>query len=169
MFNVDLDVLLQREAGNSPVATGAVPHILDRCLAEIEARGLQEPGLYRVPGASSAINNLRTQFDTGKSSYSPAPLDRTSVSLRQGQDITFFDRDYVDIFAICDVVKTWLRALPQSIFPEKSYQEAIKAIRKLPSTIVISYDVLIIYWNRDGRFRRTFESGPENNSRASRE
>ncbi|GJJ08394.1 hypothetical protein Clacol_002609 [Clathrus columnatus] len=111
VFNVDLGVLLQREAGNNLVPVGAVPHILERCLAEIEARGLQEPGLYRVPGASSSINALRAQFDTG--------------------------RDYVDIFAICDVVKTWLRVLPQSIFPERSYQEAIQVIRMWFYQIVV--------------------------------
>lgn len=108
VFNVELDILLQRESGGNSV--GAVPQILERCFTEIEARGLQEPGLYRVPGASSAIAMLRTQFDTG-------------------QEITFFDRDYVDIFAICDVVKTWLRALPRAIFPEKSYHEALQVIQ----------------------------------------
>lgn len=43
--------------------------------------------------------------------------------------MTFFDQEYVDVFAVCDIVKTWLRSLPRPIFPEKSYYEAIHIIR----------------------------------------
>ena len=64
VFGVELDFLLQREAGGE-VPTGAVPRVLEQCLSEIEARGLQEVGLYRIPGATSAISALRQEFDTG--------------------------------------------------------------------------------------------------------
>jgi len=109
VFGVELDFLLQREAGDNEVAVGALPRILEQCLSEIEAHGLQEVGLYRIPGASSAIATMRRKFDSGN-------------------DVTF-SQDYVDIFAVCDVVKTWLRALPHAIFPEKSYQEVIQIMQ----------------------------------------
>ncbi|KIJ51425.1 hypothetical protein M422DRAFT_158043 [Sphaerobolus stellatus SS14] len=106
VFGVELDFLLEREAGGNEVPIGAVPRILDMCLNEIEAHGLQEVGLYRIPGATSAINTIREQFDNG-------------------EEVTYFSQDYLDIFAVCDTVKTWLRSLPEPIFPEKSYYEAI--------------------------------------------
>jgi RhoGAP domain len=68
VFGVELDFLLQREAGGE-VVPGAVPRVLEQCLSEIEAGGLQEVGLYRIPGASSAINALRQEFDSGSLRY----------------------------------------------------------------------------------------------------
>jgi GTPase-activating protein BEM2 len=32
-----------------------------------------------------------------------------------------------DIHAVCDVVKTWLRQLPEAAFPTRSYFAAIEA------------------------------------------
>jgi len=64
VFGVELDFLLQRETVGA-VQPGAVPRVLEQSLSEIEARGLQEVGLYRIPGASSAINALRHEFDSG--------------------------------------------------------------------------------------------------------
>lgn len=45
---------------------GDVPLIVEKCIAEIEKRGLEEVGIYRVPGAVSAINRLRLSFNSGK-------------------------------------------------------------------------------------------------------
>jgi hypothetical protein len=39
-----------------------VPIILTRCVAEIEKRGLDDPGLYRVSGRMAAIKKLREAF-----------------------------------------------------------------------------------------------------------
>lgn len=64
VFGVELEFLLQREAGGE-VPPGAVPRVLEQCLSEIEARGLHEVGLYRIPGASSAIHALKQEFDSG--------------------------------------------------------------------------------------------------------
>lgn len=155
---------MQRESGGNSI--GAVPQILERCLTEIEARGLQESGLYRIPGASSAIAMLRTQFDTGKSSFWRNFCWTSNHSPRQGQEITFFDRDYVDIFAICDVVKTWLRALPRAIFPERSYHEALQVIRKWFINAYFWNIFLELGWNRNTRLRSAIESGPKGHSRA---
>lgn len=45
---------------------GDVPLIVEKCITEIEKRGLEEVGIYRVPGAVSAINRLRLSFNSGK-------------------------------------------------------------------------------------------------------
>ncbi|KAI0302327.1 hypothetical protein B0F90DRAFT_1713968 [Multifurca ochricompacta] len=46
VFGVDLDFLLQREAGASAVPPGAIPSFLEKCLLEVEARGLTEVGIF---------------------------------------------------------------------------------------------------------------------------
>jgi GTPase-activating protein BEM2 len=33
----------------------------------------------------------------------------------------------LDIYAICDLVKMWLRQLPEATFPSASYQAAVTA------------------------------------------
>ena len=47
------------------MSDGNVPLIVEKCIAEIEKRGLEEVGIYRVPGAMSSINKLRLCFNSG--------------------------------------------------------------------------------------------------------
>lgn len=46
-----------------------VPYIVRQCLEEIERRGMEEVGIYRVSGVATDIQALKTAFDTSK--YSP--------------------------------------------------------------------------------------------------
>ncbi|CDK28787.1 unnamed protein product [Kuraishia capsulata CBS 1993] len=39
-----------------------IPFIVERCIAEVEKRGLKSEGIYRISGASSAIDRLETSF-----------------------------------------------------------------------------------------------------------
>ncbi|KAL1659369.1 rho GTPase activating protein 22 [Schizophyllum commune] len=105
VFGVDLDELLRREAGGEDVTPGSVPSIIDRCISEIEARGLTEVGIYRIAGAVSEINALKEAFNRGESPIKP----------------------HTDIHAVCDVVKSWLRVLPDPVFPHSLYHEVIEA------------------------------------------
>ena len=47
VFGVELELLLQREAGEV-VPLGAVPRVIDKCLFEIESRGLSEVGICEL-------------------------------------------------------------------------------------------------------------------------
>lgn len=47
VFGVELDLLLQREAGGV-VPPGAVPRVIDACLSEVESRGLSEVGICEL-------------------------------------------------------------------------------------------------------------------------
>lgn len=47
MFGVELELLLQREAGGV-VPPGAVPRVIDACLSEVESRGLSEVGICEL-------------------------------------------------------------------------------------------------------------------------
>ena len=46
----------------TPLTAPMVPALIVHCLNEIEARGLSEVGLYRVPGAESEVRALRDKF-----------------------------------------------------------------------------------------------------------
>lgn len=48
MFGVELEFLLQREAGGGLVSPGTVPVIIDQCLSEVESRGLSEVGICEL-------------------------------------------------------------------------------------------------------------------------
>lgn len=43
-----------------------VPHVVRCCVEEVEHRGLDEVGIYRISGATNDINELKTAFDSSK-------------------------------------------------------------------------------------------------------
>jgi GTPase-activating protein BEM2 len=45
VFGVELNFLLKREAADGDVLPGAIPFVIERCLHEIESRGLSEVGI----------------------------------------------------------------------------------------------------------------------------
>lgn len=45
-----------------------VPYIVRQCLEEIERRGMEEVGIYRVSGVATDIQALKTAFDTSECS-----------------------------------------------------------------------------------------------------
>ncbi|KAJ2936969.1 hypothetical protein H1R20_g125, partial [Candolleomyces eurysporus] len=107
VFGVELEFLLQREALGGNIASGTVPRIINECLTEIESRGLTEVGIYRIAGATRDINSLKEAFNRGES-----PITSST-----------------DIHAVCDLVKSWFRVLPEPVFPPDSYYAVMDAMR----------------------------------------
>lgn len=56
-----------------------MPYIVRQCLEEIERRGMEEVGIYRVSGVATDIQALKTAFDTSECSV---------YSLRRQKDIS---------------------------------------------------------------------------------
>ncbi|KAF8179301.1 Rho GTPase activation protein [Mycena galopus ATCC 62051] len=108
VFGVDLNYLLCRESGTDDVPPGTIPSLIEGCLMEIETRGLTEVGIYRLAGAASTIAALKEAFNRGED-----PIDCST-----------------DIHAVCDLVKSWFRVLPEPLFPSNSYYLAIEAMRQ---------------------------------------
>ncbi|KAF8179401.1 hypothetical protein K438DRAFT_1255719 [Mycena galopus ATCC 62051] len=107
VFGVDLNYLLCRESGTDDIPPGTIPSLIERCLMEIETRGLTEVGIYRLAGAASTIAALKEAFNRGED-----PIDSST-----------------DIHAVCDLVKSWFRVLPEPLFPSNSYHLAIEAMQ----------------------------------------
>lgn len=49
VFGVDIYTLVQRDAPNGEPQPGAIPSFLERCLLEIENRGMEEVGICEYP------------------------------------------------------------------------------------------------------------------------
>lgn len=107
VFGVELEFLLQREAGGADVEPGTIPSVIRRCLYEVETRGLSEVGIYRIAGAASEVNSLREAFNNGE-----MPITEST-----------------DIHAVCDLVKSWFRLMPEPVFPSSAYFGVIEAMK----------------------------------------
>ncbi|CDS01327.1 hypothetical protein [Sporisorium scitamineum] len=101
LYGRPLMELMEREGHSVPTA-------VERMFAEIEARGLREQGIYRIPGSKSAVENLRRAWD-----QQPAE----TVDLSTGE--------FSDIHTIAGAVKTWLRELPEPLITFDSYDDLI--------------------------------------------
>src|SRR4051794_32401850 len=55
-FGVSLDRLMK---------DGEIPVVVQKCIDQVEKRGLSEVGIYRIPGTVSDINQLRKAFNQG--------------------------------------------------------------------------------------------------------
>lgn len=45
---------------------GLVPHVVRCCVEEVERRGMDEVGIYRVSGGALDISTLKAAFDSSK-------------------------------------------------------------------------------------------------------
>ncbi|KAG8909517.1 rho GTPase-activating protein [Tulasnella sp. 417] len=111
IFGQNILTVLQRESPTGEYVPGAIPRLVEMCLAEINKRGLQEPGLHRVAGSKSLCNQLRAEFNSGLI-----------------PDLTL-DGKYPDIHVIGDCLRQWLRELPESIFTNQLYVSFLEVIK----------------------------------------
>ena len=69
---------------------------VETLLDEIEARGLDEVGLYRIPGSLASVNALKSAFDSGGV-------------------VNMEDPKWYDINAATGCFKSYLRELPEPL------------------------------------------------------
>lgn len=105
IFNIPFEDVCRREGVQ-------VPSIISRCVEEVERRGMDEVGIYRLSGSITDLNRLRQKFDA-----KPA-----SCVLHE-----------VDINCITGLLKSFLRQLPVSLFTDKLYEDFVGAFYSLGS------------------------------------
>ncbi|KAL1490184.1 hypothetical protein ABEB36_012918 [Hypothenemus hampei] len=122
LFGVDLETVVNRESktGGVPggVATGLVggaqqhniPIIVKRCVEEVERRGLDIIGLYRLCGSATKKRILREAFE------------------RNSRSVDLSPDNVPDINVITGVLKDYLRELPEPLFTKCLYQMIIDAL-----------------------------------------
>ncbi|SAM03584.1 hypothetical protein [Absidia glauca] len=102
VYGVSLEVLKERELKD-------VPPLVTKCINEIERRGLEEVGIYRVAGTGSVVQQLRKEFNSGAS------------------NVIIDDYHYPDINVVADALKQFLRELPEPLLTFVLYDEFINA------------------------------------------
>ncbi|RUS90683.1 hypothetical protein EGW08_001583 [Elysia chlorotica] len=102
-FGVKITSLARREGKT-------VPTIVTACLQEVEKRGLDEVGIYRVSGVTSELQRIKKLFDKNVRSGAASLTD-------------------VDINAVTGILKLYFRELPEPLFTEACYQNFIDTLK----------------------------------------
>ena len=71
--------------------------------------GLDEVGLYRVPGSVSSVKTL-------------------IAALNAGEDVNMDDERWIDVNVVAGTFKSWLRELPDSLLTPELYDKFILAV-----------------------------------------
>lgn len=103
VFGVPIQNVCEREART-------VPYVVDKLLTEIELRGLDEVGLYRVPGAVANIQALKQLFD-------------------ESDDVSLEDQRWLEINTLAGCFKLYLRELPESLLTAELLPSFIAATK----------------------------------------
>ncbi|NXJ47190.1 SYDE2 protein, partial [Spizaetus tyrannus] len=112
MFGVDARKVVEKENAGL-----MVPLLMQKCILEIEKRGCQVVGLYRLCGSAAVKKELREAFER----------DSKAVSLCESQ--------YPDINVITGVLKDYLRELPSPLITKQLYEAVLDAMVKNPLKI----------------------------------
>ncbi|KAG7464631.1 hypothetical protein MATL_G00167630 [Megalops atlanticus] len=102
VFNVPIGDLAQQEGV-------LVPHIVRSCTEEVERRGLEEVGIYRISGAANDIQTLKSAFNTNS---------RDAVSRLRAMDVN----------AVSGALKLYFRELPEPLIPADRFQSLAGAL-----------------------------------------
>lgn len=80
IFGVDLTTLVKAQ-------NRMLPLVLEMCISEVERRGLQLEGLYRLAGFHDDVEAIKLAFDKGKSGFW-----RCLINKRFTEDSRFSDQ-----------------------------------------------------------------------------
>uniref|UniRef100_A0A8C6DZH3 BCR activator of RhoGEF and GTPase n=1 Tax=Moschus moschiferus TaxID=68415 RepID=A0A8C6DZH3_MOSMO len=102
VFGVKIAIVTKRERSK-------VPYIVRQCVEEIERRGMEEVGIYRVSGVATDIQALKAAFD----------LNNKDVSVMMSE---------MDVNAIAGTLKLYFRELPEPLFTDEFYPNFAEGI-----------------------------------------
>ncbi|XP_074858311.1 rho GTPase-activating protein SYDE2 isoform X2 [Carettochelys insculpta] len=97
-----------------------VPLLMQKCIMEIEKRGCQVVGLYRLCGSAAVKKELREAFE------------------RDSKAVILCENQYPDINVITGVLKDYLRELPSPLITKELYEAVLDAMVKNPLKITAS-------------------------------
>ncbi|XP_049588013.1 rho GTPase-activating protein SYDE2 isoform X2 [Syngnathus scovelli] len=109
VFGVEAWRVVEREDTGLPV-----PLLISKCITEIEKRGCQVVGLYRLCGSAAVKKELREAFE--RDSYAVGLCENT----------------YPDINVITGVLKDYLRELPYPLITKQLYEAVLDSMAARP-------------------------------------
>ncbi|XP_074119907.1 active breakpoint cluster region-related protein isoform X1 [Sminthopsis crassicaudata] len=102
VFGVKISVVTKRERSK-------VPYIVRQCVEEVEKRGIEEIGIYRISGVATDIQALKAVFDANN------------------KDVLVMLSD-MDINAIAGTLKLYFRELPEPLLTDRLYPAFMEGI-----------------------------------------
>ncbi|NXH78996.1 SYDE2 protein, partial [Hydrobates tethys] len=115
MFGIDARKVVEKENVGL-----MVPLLMQKCILEIEKRGCQVVGLYRLCGSAAVKKELREAFE------------------RDSKTVTLCESQYPDINVITGVLKDYLRELPSPLITKELYEAVLDAMVKNPLKMTAS-------------------------------
>ncbi|RXN11978.1 rho GTPase-activating SYDE2-like isoform X1 [Labeo rohita] len=109
VFGIEARRVVEREASGL-----MVPLLIEKCISEIERRGCQVVGLYRLCGSAAVKKELREAFE------------------RDSHSIELSENNYPDINVITGVLKDYLRELPHPLITKQLYESVLDSMAKRP-------------------------------------
>ncbi|XP_075996554.1 N-chimaerin-like [Genypterus blacodes] len=104
VYSCDLTTLVKAHNAKRPM-------VVDMCIQEIEARGLESEGLYRISGFTELIEDVKLAFD------------------RDGEKADISSNAYEDINIITGALKLYFRELPIPLITYDAYPRFIEAAK----------------------------------------
>lgn len=101
-----------------------IPFIISASIREVERRGMNEVGIYRVSGSSSDLQKLKKSFESSKSikclkNHQKFQLFPVSLDAYEAEQLL----KEVDIHSVTGILKSYLRELPEALFTDLHYQK----------------------------------------------
>ncbi|KAL1268050.1 hypothetical protein QQF64_033413 [Cirrhinus molitorella] len=128
----------------APSTRPRIPSLIVQCVHEIERRGLEEKGIYRVPGGERLVKELREKYVSGKGQLMLHKVE--------------------EVHAVCGLLKDFLRKLKEPLITfklhrtfmeasemadeDKSVETLIKTIKDLPQPNKDTLAFLILHLQR---------------------
>ncbi|XP_014892614.1 SLIT-ROBO Rho GTPase-activating protein 3 isoform X2 [Poecilia latipinna] len=121
-----------------------IPLVVESCVRYINLYGLQQQGIFRVPGSQVEVNDIKNSFE-------------------RGEDPLIDDQNDHDINSVAGVLKLYFRGLENPLFPKERFLDFISTIKleseaerahhiqqivvTLPRTVIIVMRYLFAFLN----------------------
>ncbi|XP_072328199.1 SLIT-ROBO Rho GTPase-activating protein 3 isoform X3 [Scyliorhinus torazame] len=103
LFHGDMETFIQ-DSGQP------IPLVVESCIRFINLYGLQQQGIFRVPGSQSEVNDIKNAFE-------------------RGEDPLVDDHNEHDINSVAGVLKLYFRGLENPLFPKERFLDLICSIK----------------------------------------
>ncbi|MGH0184827.1 UNVERIFIED_CONTAM: hypothetical protein FKN15_016079 [Acipenser sinensis] len=87
----------------------AIPLVVESCVRYINLYGLQQQGIFRVPGSQVEVNDIKNSFE-------------------RGEDPLTDDHNDHDINSVAGVLKLYFRGLENPLFPKEKFLDLMSTI-----------------------------------------
>uniref|UniRef100_A0A3P9CED0 SLIT-ROBO Rho GTPase activating protein 3 n=1 Tax=Maylandia zebra TaxID=106582 RepID=A0A3P9CED0_9CICH len=103
LFNGNMEAFIQ-DSGQP------IPAVVESCIRYINLYGLQQQGIFRVPGSQVEVNDIKNAFE-------------------RGEDPLMDDQTDHDINSVAGVLKLYFRGLENPLFPKERFADLISTTK----------------------------------------